>query len=303
MTATGRPRLHFTATRGWINDPLGLTHHDGRYHLFFQAVPGSTTWATEQHWGHATSPDLLHWTPAGTALSPGDGDDGVWSGSIAVPDDGPAALFYTSARHPDTHLGHTRVARPDDVSWRTWTKGRVVVTPPVDMDLLALRDPFVTHDGTSWLMLLGAGLRDGTATALAYRSTDLHTWAYDGPLAERHSSLTEPWTGEMWECPQLFRAGGRWVLLVSAWSPRGPGHEAYAVGDLVGGRFVADTWHRLTYGDSLYAGAHFRDAAGAPGLVHWLRGVTDPGGRWAGAHSLPHAVDVVGDRLVVRTRR
>ena len=40
-----RPRLHFTAESGWINDPHGLTFHDGLYHLFHQYVPGSLVWA------------------------------------------------------------------------------------------------------------------------------------------------------------------------------------------------------------------------------------------------------------------
>ncbi|WP_344297067.1 hypothetical protein [Agromyces neolithicus] len=31
-----RPDFHFTPERGWINDPLGLTYRDDRYHLFYQ---------------------------------------------------------------------------------------------------------------------------------------------------------------------------------------------------------------------------------------------------------------------------
>jgi beta-fructofuranosidase len=296
--ASWRPRLHFTAPDGWINDPLGLTHHAGRYHLFFQHVPDRTVWATEQHWGHATSADLVHWTSSGIALSPGDGDDGVWSGSVVVPPDGPAAMFYTAVQRPDTHLGVARSARPLDHTWDTWLKGDVVAQAPVDLDLVAVRDPYVLHDGESWLMLLGAGLTDGTATALTYRSDDLERWRYTGLLAGRHTSEAEPWTGQMWECPQLFRVEDRWVLLVSVWSPTRPHDEAYAIGDLVDGRFVPEAWQRLTYGEVYYAGAAFTDAQGRPGLIHWLRGVVDPGGRWAGAHSLAHTVALDGGRLV-----
>lgn len=311
-----RPRLHFTAETGWINDPLGLTYHAGRYHLFFQHVPDSIEWQTEQHWGHATSEDLVHWTQHGVVLSPGDDDDGVWSGSLVVPAAAGAAdpadirsttdiaqrgmIFYTAVRRPDVHQGTVRTAQPVDDSWTTWRKGEAIAPVPEGLHPVAVRDPFVLHDGDSWLMLVGAGLADGTATALTYRSDDLSEWRYTGLLAERHASVTEPWTGWMWECPQLFQVNGRWVLLLSAWNPEAPSDEVYAIGDLVDGHFVAETWRRLTYGYVHYAGSVFTDASGRPGLIHWLRGVVDPRGRWAGAHSLVHTLDLEGQHLVVR---
>ena len=36
----------------------------------------------------------------------------IWSGSIAVPDDGPAALFYTAVDVIDPSSGRVRLARP-----------------------------------------------------------------------------------------------------------------------------------------------------------------------------------------------
>jgi sucrose-6-phosphate hydrolase SacC (GH32 family) len=29
-----RPQFHYTAKTGWINDPIGLVHYEGEYHIF-----------------------------------------------------------------------------------------------------------------------------------------------------------------------------------------------------------------------------------------------------------------------------
>ncbi|MCU1417884.1 MAG: glycosyl hydrolase family 32, partial [Schumannella sp.] len=95
-----RPRFHFTAPRGWINDPHGITFRDGRYHLFFQFNPDSSTWRPDCRWGHAVSPDLFSFELLPDALLPGDGDDGIWTGSLVVDDEGAATIFYTSVMIP-----------------------------------------------------------------------------------------------------------------------------------------------------------------------------------------------------------
>jgi beta-fructofuranosidase len=293
-----RPIFHFTADAGWINDPHGVAFHDGRYHLFHQYVPGGPAWAPDCHWGHATSTDLLTWTRHDVALAPGDGDDGVWSGSL-VQAGGDARIFYTSVSQPDLGHGRVRVARPTDDGWEQWVKGEVVVEPPAEADLLAHRDPFVVRDGPGWRMLVGGATRAGDAVALGYTSADLSTWTYAGIAARRSSRETDPvWTGELWECPQLVDVDGVWALVVSVWANDELHRVAYGVGSWRHGRFVATGWGRLTDGDSYYAASSFRDREGRPCLILWMRGVADEEEGWAGCLSVPYLLSASRGRLV-----
>ncbi|MGY1616451.1 glycoside hydrolase family 32 protein [Geodermatophilus sp. SYSU D00691] len=296
-----RPRLHFTAASGWINDPLGLTHRDGTYHLWFQHVPGSAEWGPACSWGYATSPDLLTWSEGAIALAPGEGDGGCWSGSVVTGADGGLRLFYTSVAEPDLGVGRVRTARPADAALTAWRKdpGTAVELPP-GVRARQFRDPSVFAEDGRWWMLVGAGLDDGTATALTYASDDLVSWRYVGPLAARHRDETDPvWTGAMWECPQLLRVGDRHLLVVSVWDDGELHSVACAVGRFAEGRFTAASWHRIGWGSAHYAASAFRDRDGRPGLVFWLRGIADPAGGWTGATSLPYLLGLDGDRPVL----
>ncbi|MFT3874109.1 MAG: glycoside hydrolase family 32 protein [Nocardioides sp.] len=296
-----RPRLHFTPRQGWINDPYGVVWRGDRYHYFFQRVPDSTEWQLGQHWGHATSPDLVHWTELPTVLAPDEDDDGIWSGSVVIGEDGDAVAFYTSVTTSDPGLARVRIARPTDESWETWQKGTVVAAPPEGMDLVEVRDPFVFRHGDRWQMIVGGGTTTGTALALSWTSPDLTAWSFDGILAARPATEDDPvWTGTAWECPQLLRVGDRWVLVVSVWADGLTRYVAGVVGDLTDGRFESTgPWQRFTYGPSHYAASAFVDADGRPCLLHWLRDVADVPAGWAGAHSVPHVVALDGERLVL----
>ncbi|MGN6742721.1 MAG: glycoside hydrolase family 32 protein [Amnibacterium sp.] len=292
-----RPAAHFTPRSGWINDPLGVTWHDGRYHVFVQHVPDGVDWRADISWGHATSEDLVHWAERPVALVPGEGDGGVWSGCLVL-DGEDATILYTSVDADRPDLGRIRSARPLDAGWSRWEKGPVVADPAQDAPVTVCRDPFVVRDGDGWRMLVAAALPGRTAAVLTYRSSDLVRWTSDGVLAERAASETDPIpTGELWECPQLLRFGDTAVLLVSVWNAPGPDHVAYAVGSLRDGRFVAGTWRRLTWG-APYAPTVFADRNGEPCILFWIRGVAGDG--WAGALSVPHRLRLVGDRLVLR---
>lgn len=294
-----RPEFHFTARQGWVNDPHGITYRDGGYDAFFQYVPDSTVWAPNCRWGHARGTDLLSLRELPVAIAPGEGDGGIWTGSLVTDDDGAARVFYTSTSQPDIGIGRVRVATPADDEWIEWRKGDFVVDAPAGLDIVAYRDPFLLRDADGWRMFLGAGLRDGTATALAYRSPDLVTWSYEGIALQRSTHETDPvWMGALWECPQIVEIDGRHVMVSSVWDDDVLHYAGYAVGNYADGTFTAESWGRLTHGPSYYAPSFFRDGAGRPCLTFWMRGVHDLDEGWAGAHSLPHVLSLDGDTLV-----
>lgn len=294
-----RPTFHFTAESGWINDPHGITHHNGKYHLFFQYVPDSTVWAPNCHWGHATGADLFSLREQRVAIAPGEGDGGIWTGSLVTDDVGQTRIFYTSTSQPNIGIGRVRVATPDDGEWMSWTKGAFVADAPADLDIVAYRDPFLVREPEGWRMFLGAGLADGTATALSYRSHDLESWEYEGIALERSTNETEHvWMGALWECPQFIEVDSTDVMVSSVWDDDVLYYAGYGVGDYADGHFDARSWGRLTYGPSYYAPSYFRDADGRPCLTFWMRGVSDITAGWASAHSVPHVLSMLGDTLV-----
>ena len=91
-----RPAFHLSSRIGWMNDPNGFTFYQGQYHLFYQYYPYAPYWGP-MHWGHAVSPDLLHWSYLPAALAPDSlyDRDGCFSGNAVVLPDGRLELMYT----------------------------------------------------------------------------------------------------------------------------------------------------------------------------------------------------------------
>lgn len=211
-----RPQYHFLPPSGWMNDPNGPIWDGRQYHLFYQHNPKAARWDT-MHWGHAASPDLLRWRHLPIALAPtpgGPDKDGCFSG-CAVIDRGKPALIYTGV-HPEVQC----LAASED--WIVWTKHQrnpVIAAPPPGIDTPGFRDPHVWRDGSGWLMAAGAGFRGRGGAALLYSSENLTEWTYLKPLltgtidpAARGGDVAR---GEMWECPDFFPVGDRWMLIVS----------------------------------------------------------------------------------------
>ncbi|GAC1538074.1 MAG: glycoside hydrolase family 32 protein [Herpetosiphon sp.] len=296
-----RPVYHFMPEANWMNDPNGLIQWNGRYHLFYQYNPNGAFHAT-MHWGHAVSSDLVHWNHLPVALVPtpgGPDQDGCFSG-CAVDNDGVATFVYTGVNGLSQL---TCLATSNDDLLLMWTKdpaNPVIASTPPGIDLVAYRDHSVWREGASWYQIIGGGIVGIGGTALLYRSFDLHTWEYLGPILIGDKLATDNvWTGEMWECPDLFPLDGRHVLLISVWHEQRLHYCVSMVGSFDGMRFVANHQVILDAGGSLYAPQTFRDAEHRRLLFGWLREQRSDAAQvaagWSGAMSLPRILFLTSD--------
>lgn len=299
-----RLRYHLMPATGWMNDPNGFVQFRGEFHLFFQFWPFGAEHGT-MHWGHAISPDLVHWRTAPTALAPSEEYDygessasyGCYSGSAVVVED-ELVLMYTGHVYEREPMQTQCLAVSEDgLTFHKHPANPVIPGPPAGGGI-DFRDPKVVEHGGQRYAVVGASAR-GRGRALLYRGgDDITEWTYVGALAES----TGP-EGTMWECPDLFPLGDRCVLLVSPMHGVLNTAPFVQVGDLdtESGRFTAAQTQVLDGGIDFYAPQTMVDAAGRRILVAWMqqwhqRNVTAVEG-WAGAMTVPRELTLVEGRV------
>lgn len=256
-----RPQFHFSARRGWLNDPNGLVYHDGVYHLFFQHNPYGWNWGN-MHWGHATSRDLVRWTEHPIAIYP-DELGTAFSGSAIVDERNTAGLqtgdrpplvcIYTAAGKEFTQC----LAYSND-DGKTWTK--YASNPVLKQLAQGNRDPKVFwHEPSGhWVMALYLDKNDFAILS----SPDLRQW-------EKLSDVRIPGTIE---CPELFPLDVVGTASESRWIFYGA-NGGYLVGQFDGRVFTAESGpHALHHGNCFYASQTYTNIPQADGrriLIPW----------------------------------
>ncbi len=280
-----RPQFHFSAARGWLNDPNGLVAYGGSYYLFFQHDPYANHGSgRNKHWGLATSRDLVHWREVGDALYP-DALGACWSGSAVVDwgnssglgdgDTPPLVCAYTSAGEPFTQS--LAYSADGGATWQPYDGNPVVGHLRAEN-----RDPkLIWHAPTErWIMAL---YLDGNAYALL-RSRDLRQWEVIQELTLAGAA----------ECPDLFPLAlegdaedVRWVF----WGANG----TYLVGEFDGERFTpAQAPARLAANGDAYAAQTWSDIPSEDGRriqIAWLRGDL-PGMPFTQQMTFPHTLEL-----------
>ena len=282
MDLANRPRYHFQPLANWMNDPNGLIQWQGRYHLFYQHNPNGAQWG-QMHWGHAASDDLVHWAHLPIALAPtpgGPDKDGCFSGCV-VDDDGVPTFVYTGVK-PEVQC----IATSDDrlITWTKHPGNPVIASSPDGLAVTGFRDPYVWREDDGWYAAIGSGLEDIGGTVLLYRSPDLLSWDYVGPLCTGRIEQT----GRNWECPNFFPLAQRHVLIIS---PQPFGRAIYMMGRYDNHIFEPDVTGEIDLGGCFYAPQVMIDERGRRLMWGWLwekrslKAQNTAG--WAGVMSLP----------------
>lgn len=305
-----RPLYHFTAPSNWLNDPNGLVHVGGEYHLFYQYNPTRPAWGFI-HWGHAVSTDLVHWTDLPVALAPHPVLGMPFSGSAVV--DVRRTSRLCSDRDSEclvlvfTHSGAAQVqsvAASYDRARSFLLHGSNPVLP--NPGLVDFRDPkvFFHEPSQRWIMALAAGDR-----VMLYGSDDLISWTHLSNFGPDDATR-----GGVVEVPDLFELAvanepgvTRWVMKLDT-NPGGRygGSGArYVVGDFDGTRFVRIPddpmpFRWVDFGADFYAGVSFSDLPATDGRRIWLAWMNNwvyasilPTGPWRGAMTVPREVGLI----------
>jgi beta-fructofuranosidase len=317
-----------------MNDPNGLFYSPTQrlYHLYYQYNPTALV-AGDQHWGHATSPDLYHWTNQPIALSPPAPSTFVFSGSAVVDvnntsgffagghQDGVVAIFTLAEYHPDGTAGPQtqNIAYSSDggYTFTYWDEGNPVMAGEGGGSS-QFRDPKVIWHGqtNAWVAVI-AYAQDFVVGI--WTSPDLKNWTWASNFS-RNGLL-----GAQWECPNLVRlpvqpgvvlddGEDAYVLAISLQpgAPLGGSATQYFPGRFNGTHFVPlDGVTRLTdFGKDNYAAQYFYSLEGRNETVNigwasnWQYAQDVPTDRegWRSAMTLPrrsHLANVTRIGLVM----
>jgi len=276
-----RPQFHFSPDSNWTNDPNGLVFFHGEYHLFFQYNPFGHKWG-HMSWGHAVSPDMIHWKQLPVAI-PEANNVMIFSG-CAVIDSNNTSGFGKNGKIPmiavyagyntKTHIQDQRLAYSLDYG-RTWTK--YSQNPVITLHNKNFRDPkvFWYAPDHHWIMVVA--LSDQHKLRF-YSSDNLKQWTKlsdFGPMGA---------TGGVWECPMLDKvkvtghpSETKWVLEIglNPGSVAGGSGGQYFIGDFNGKTFTPDpafknNTHWVDYGKDYYAATSWANIPPEDGRTLWL---------------------------------
>lgn len=243
-----RPFYHFISPEGKLNDPNGLCFWKGRWHLFFQAYPPEDP---RQHWGHAVSPDLIHWQDLPYAIYPNP-EEMVFSGSTWVEENRVIAMYH------GVNAGNM-VALSEDPLLLNWKKvGNKAVIPAKEDLPYSVWDPNIWKKGDKYYSLtggtqsIGPGGKKVRANFL-FESNDLANWTYLHPFIEndRYSLV-----GDDGSCPYFWPIGNKGKYIFLYFSHKSGGKYLLGDYDKAKDKFFVTDGGCFNHGPSSKGGLH-----------------------------------------------
>lgn len=279
-----RPQFHFSQMRGWNNDPNGMCYFDGQYHFFWQSNPAGFPWQN-MYWGHATSPDMVHWTEHPHALRPFGGQDTKRHPAMAVREcfsgsgnvdlnnsarwqkgkDKTMVLAFT-----DTGCGECLAYSTDRGKTWTYYEGNPIIKH-------SGRDPKLIWyaPGKHWVIAVYDERAPYGQNIAIYTSTDLKQWEYASSIPG------------FFECAEIFQlpvdndpTKTKWVIFAA--------DARYAIGHFDGKQFTPEHpgKHQVHWGP-YYASQCFSNSPdGRVVQIGWAR-IDMPGMPFNQTFSLP----------------
>ncbi|SDC28255.1 beta-fructofuranosidase [Pelagirhabdus alkalitolerans] len=314
-----RLTYHVMPPIGWLNDPNGVCHFNGRYHLYYQYSPHDAVGGMK-YWGHKSSTDLVHFEDHGIKLYPDEPYDlhGVYSGSAYIKDD-MIHYFYTgNVKHLGDH-DYVSSGREQNTIHAISTDGGFTIEKQacvIGADEYPkefsnhIRDPKLFKLNSHYYMILGARDREDKGQVIVYRSSDLFNWTYQGVFAGPSPDL-----GYMWECPDYFTLDGHDVLLMSPQGVEAKGHEfqnVYQSGYMIGHldpeniTFTPEKdFKELDRGFDFYAPQTFEDESGRRIMWAWMGLPPDDDNiqnptierGWQHAMTMPRELKIIDEKL------
>lgn len=272
-----RPAFHHTPLYGWMNDPNGMFHKDGLWHLYYQWNPYGSKWQN-MTWGHSSSPDLVHWNHHTAAIEP-NGLGTVFSGSCAIDTAGTAGFGKNAVIAMYTSAGASQVQSLAHSTDNGDTFEIYPGNPVITLESEA-RDPnmFWNEETGEWNLLLAHAL---DREMLVFTSLDMKEWSLQSSFGKGLGSQDG-----VWECPDLFKLPvdgsdqEKWMLIcnINPGGPFGGSATQYFIGDFDGKRFTPDTdaqgnvptkW--MDFGKDHYATVSWSDAPdGRRTAIGWM---------------------------------
>ncbi len=238
----GRPQVHFSPIRGWLNDPSGMIYFNGRWHMDYANTRFSNVMAGPNNsWGHAVSTDLLHWEEQPLFLRPVREKHSFWTGGTAI-DVANTTVLGTADNPALVIMANNGSEAPNAFTQCVFVSTDEMMTAIMPAEMMykplpkeddrrggGTRDPMIIwyEPDQKWVMVVHNQEFEGQSDFFFFESADLENWEETSVLRKMH------------ECPNLFELpvdgdldNKRWVI----WGSQ----TAYRIGSFDGETFTPD---------------------------------------------------------------